>query len=234
MKQANITSQAVRFVDDDVAKSAPLTRMIAYFSVCMLGAAFGGMVGPAWCRWWMTFGTFGLASAVGLDVLNRSRVRLADDKRRKQFALKSERKVDEMMGDMESFRAIRTALHQLQPGVMDPTAEGANCQTEPRLSLNKPATITRLFRSSGDTGYQLGKPQAGRVLNISLYGFGLAHDQRLEHGIFLLEFDLENGVPLQFIADVLWCKLQDNGGYFSGGKLLDVLIPSDAQPARIT
>jgi hypothetical protein len=233
MKQADITSQAVLLVDNHVAKSAPLTRLIAYLSVCMLAAAFGGMVGSAWCRLWMIFGTFGLTSAVGLDVLNRSRVQRADHARRKQVAMKAERKLDEMVGDIESSCAIRAALRQLQPAATDPTAQGTPGQAEPRLSLNKPATITRLFRSSGDAGYQLGKPLAGRVLNISLYGFGLAHDQRLERGIFLLEFAIENGVPLQLIADVLCCKLQANGGYFSGGKLLDVLIPSDARPARI-
>jgi hypothetical protein len=138
-----------------------------------------------------------------------------------------------MMDDMESCRAIRAALRQVQPGDTIPTSQGTNCQAEPRLSLNKPATITRLFRSSGDAGYQLGEPLAGRVRSISRYGFSMAHDQRLERGIVLLECDLEKGTPLQFIADVLWCELQDDGSYFSGGKLLEVVSPSDARPVRI-
>ncbi len=41
-------------------------------------------------------------------------------------------------------------------------------------------------------------------------------DQRLERGFVLLEFESENGEPLQFIADVLWCELQDGGCYGSG------------------
>ena len=98
-----------------LAKSAPLTRLIAYLSLCMLAAAFGAMVGPAWSRWWAIFGTFGLASAVGLDVLNRARARRADHTRRRRLALKAERKLDEMMGDMESSDAIRAALRQFQP-----------------------------------------------------------------------------------------------------------------------
>ena len=229
----DVTSDAVPLVADDAAKSAPLTRLIAYLSLCMLAAAFGAMIGPAWSRCWAIFGTFGLVSAVGLDVLNRSRTRRADHTRREQLVLKNERKLDEMMGDMESSGAILAALRQLQPDATDPTFQGTNCQAEPRLPLNKPATITPLLRSSGGEGYRPGKPLAVRVRNISRHGFGLAHDQQLERGFVLLDFDLENGAPLQFIADVLWCELQDSGCYFSGGKILEVTSPSDAQAARI-
>jgi hypothetical protein len=236
MNQASVKSHAVLSVDDNAAKSAPLTRLIAYLSLCMLAAAFGAMVGPAWSRWWAIFGTFGLVSAVGLDVLNRSRARRADHMRRmrrSQLARKAERKLDEMMGDTESSAAIRAALRQFQPGATDPTPQGTNCQAEPRLPLNKPATITRLLRSSGDAGYRLGESLAGRVRNISRYGFGLAHNQQLERGLVLLKCELENGEPLRFIADVLWCELQDSGCYFSGGKILEVISPSDAQAAHI-
>ena len=233
MNRANVTSHAVPAVDDGAAKSAPLTQLIAYLSLCMLAAAFGAMLGPVWSRWWAIFGTFGLVSAIGLRVLNRSRARLADRTRGKQLALKAERRLDEMMGDMESSGAIRAALRQFQPGATDPTPQGTNCQAEPRLPLNKPATITPLFRSSGDAGYRLGEPLAVRVRNISPHGFSLAHDQRMERGFVLLDFDLENGEPMQFIADVLWCELQDSGCYLSGGKLLEVVGPSDVRPACI-
>ena len=233
MKRANVTSHAVPLVDDDVAKSAPLTRLIAYLSLCMLAAAFGGMLGPAWCGWWAIFGTFGLASAVGLDVLNRSRARLADHRRREQLALKAERKLDEMMGDLESSGAIHAALRQFQPGAPDPTPPDANRRAEPRLPFNKPVTIMRLLRYSSGAIDRLGEPLVGRVRNISRHGFGLAHDQRLERGLVLLEFDLENGEPIQFIADVFWCELQESGCYFSGGRISEVASPSDVRPARI-
>lgn len=137
------------------------------------------------------------------------------------------------MGGLESSGAIRAALRRFQHGAADPASQGANGQTEPRLSLNTPATIRRLLRSSGDAGYRLGERLAGHVRNVSRHGFGLAHDQRLERGLVLLEFDLENGEPIQFAADVLWCELQDSGCYYSGGKLLDVVSPSVAQPAGI-
>jgi hypothetical protein len=233
MNRASVTSRAVLSVDDDAAKAAPLTRLIAYLSLCMLAAAFGATVGPAWSRWWAIFGTFGLASAVGLDVLNRCRARLADHIRRKQLSLQAERKLDEMMSEMASSSAILAALRQLQPGATGPTRQGTNCQAEPRPPLNNPAIITRLLQSSGDAGCRLGESLAGRVRNISRHGFGLAHDQCLERGLVLLKCELANGEPLRFIADVLWCELQDSGCYFSGGRILEMISPSDAQAARI-
>ena len=87
----------------------------------MLAAAFGAMVGPAWCQWWAIFGAFGLTSAVGLDI----RSRWADQTRRRQLALKAQRKLDEMIGDTESSGAILAALHQLQLGAADPTPQGS-------------------------------------------------------------------------------------------------------------
>jgi len=233
MNREDVTSQAVLLAADDVAKSAPLTRLIAYLSLCMLAAAFGAMLGPAWSPWWVIFGTFGLASAVGLDVLNRSRARWAEHTRRKRLALEAERKLDEIIGDVESSGTIRAALRQFQPGVTDLTPQVANRQARPRLPLNKLATITPLLQSPGDAGYRRGELLAGRVRDISRYGFGLAHDQRLDRGLVLLDIERENGEPLQFIADVLWCELQDDGCYFSGGKILEVVGPSDARPARI-
>jgi hypothetical protein len=233
MKQADFASQAVAPFDDGTPKSAPITHLIAYLSVCMLAASFGAMVGPVWSRWWAIFGAFGLTSAVGLDVLNRSRTRRANRRRRRRLALKAERSLDEIMGDMESSDAIRAALRQFQLDATSSALQGVNGQAEARLPLNKPATITPLLRSSGDAGYRRGKPFVGCVRSISHHGFGLAHDRLLERGFVLLQVDLANGKPIQFVADVFWCEVQNSGCYFSGGKLLDVVSPSDARPACI-
>lgn len=229
MNRTSVTSHAILAVDDNVAKSAPLTGLIAYLSLCMLAAAFGAMVGPVWCQWWAIFGAFGLTSAVGLDI----RSRWADQMRRRQFVLNAQRKLDEMIGDTESSGAILAALHKLQLGAADPTPQSTNCQSEPRMPFNRPATVMRLLRYPSGAVERVGQPLAGRLRNVSRQGFGLAHDERLERGHVILEVSLANGEPIQFIADVLWCELQESGCYFSGGKLLEVVSPSDSRPARI-
>jgi hypothetical protein len=227
MNQADITLDALLFVDGTVVKSAPVTRLIAYLSACMLAAALGGMVGPTWSRSWAIFGAFGLASATGLDVLNRSRTQRADQRRRRQLTVKAETKLDEMIGDMESSDAVYAALRQLQLGGMEPISQETSGQPEPRLPLNKAVTITPLLRSPGDAGCRRGEPFTGRLRNISRHGFGLAHDQRVERGFVLLEVETAHGERIQFVTNVLWCERQDGGGCFSGGKLLDVVNQCD-------
>jgi hypothetical protein len=232
MKQAVVAPEVALLADHFAAESAPLTRLIAQLSLCMLAAAFGGTVGQPWCRWWAIFGAFGLASATGCDVLNRSYVLMADRTRRKQFTRKAQRKLDAMMDDLQSSCAISAALRELQPDAADPTPRRTNGQDESRLSLNRPATITPLLRNSCGAVQRLGERQAGRLRNISRYGFGLAHDQRLDRGLVLLRTELADGRPLQFIADVLWCELRGGGGYFSGGKLLEVVTARDLRPGQ--
>lgn len=54
---------------------------------------------------------------------------------------------------------------------------------------------------------------SGRLRNISGYGFGLAHDRVLQRGYVLLELELPTGETIRFIADLLWCEAQEDGGY---------------------
>ena len=210
-------------------KTGLLTRLIAYLSVCMLAAAFGALVGPTWCQRWALFGAFGLASAVGLDVVGRFRARRADRIRNQRLVMRIARRLDEMMSVMEASDAIRVALRQSRRGVRGLMVQDGGGQVEARLSVDTAVTIRRMFRRPGNAGYRLGEPLPGRVQSISRNGFGMAHDRGLERGLVLLEFKPEDGEGLRFIADVLWCKLQDSGGYFSGGKILELVDPSDAR-----
>jgi hypothetical protein len=146
--------------------------------------------------------------------------------------LNAERKLDEIMGDMESFGTISAALRQLQEDAAGPTAQGAHRRVEPRLPLDKPARITRLIQHSSGAIQRKGEPLAGRLRNVSRQGFGLVHDERLERGLVLLEIDFGGGASLQLIGDLLWCELQDGGHYFSGGKILEAANSSDSQAAR--
>jgi hypothetical protein len=196
----------------------------------MLAAALGTQLGPAWCRWWAIFGTFGLASAIGLEALNRTRARRAQETHIKQLALQAERKLNEIAHDVRSSGAIRGALHHLLSCDLDPTPPGG-AEAERMAPLDMPARITRLLQRPGGGNTAVGEPMAARVRNISRRGVGLAHNERLERGLVLLEVDSEKGERLKFLADVLWCEPQNGGSYFSGGKILDVVSPSDERAA---
>jgi hypothetical protein len=108
------SSPAVR--TECTVKSGRLTKLIAYLSLCMLAAAFGAIIGPAWSQWWAIFGSFGLASAVGLDVAGRLRARLADDARDTQVAMKAAQRLDDILSARDAVDVLRSAFRQLQQG----------------------------------------------------------------------------------------------------------------------
>ena len=201
MNRANVTSDAVLFIEGNTEKSAPITRLIAYLSVCMLAGAFGATVGPTWSQWWAIFGAFGLASAVGLDVVNRSRTRQAD--RRRQKAARTEGRTQAGRNDRRDgvVRCNSRRLASIPIG-----RHGSHAPRHQRSGRAEAAS-----QQAGDDNALCSDPAGrrvtggeslslGRVRNISRYGFGLAHDQRLERGFVLLEVDVANAMPLQFIA----------------------------------
>ena len=147
-----------------VAKSEQGARLIAYLSLCMLAAAFGSLLDPFWCRWWAIFGVFGLTSALGLDILGRSRTRRKEKKVAKRLSLSTERHLDRMKDSMASSEAILAAVRQIQPDTKGSQSQRRNAKVEPRVSLNKPVTITSISKLSKSAGQSLaGRPVAGMM-----------------------------------------------------------------------
>lgn len=197
--------------------------LIGYLSVCMLAAAFGSMLGTIWFRYWLIFGTFGLVSAIGLNILSRSRAQSEAANRRKMVALQAEKNLDKIVDIEESFDAILGAVRQIQSDITGAKKHRRRSNADTRVSLLKPVTITPLRESPGAASESF----VGSLRNISSHGFGLLPDCFLQRGYVLLEFTLENQDPVMFIADLLWCERQTTGRYFSGGKFLELVSSVD-------
>jgi len=217
---------------DVVDRSRPLTELIAALSVCMLAAAFGAVIGPDWCRSWSIFGAFGLVSAVGLDVFRRTQNRFKEQKREKEMAIAAEQGLSKVVTTTQSSTAIRDALRKVRDNAVSAVSAASRSPTgctRARLPSHKQVTITPLRGRSKTPEHRSGDSFAGYVRDISSYGVGLAHSHPLEPGPVLLAFDLRNGEQVSFVAEVLWCEPQGDGQYISGGKLMDVLNPGEAQ-----
>ncbi len=203
-------------------------RLIGYLSICMLAAAFGSMLGTIWFRYWLIFGTFGLVSAIGLNILSQSRAQSEASNRRKMVALQAEKNLDKIVDIEESFDAILGAVRQIQSDITGVKKHSGRSTAETRTSLLKPVTITPLRGSPGAAS----EPFVGSLRNISSHGFSLVHDCFLQRGYVLLEFAIKNQEPVMFIADLLWCERQDGGQYFSGGKFLELVSSVDTDSAK--
>jgi hypothetical protein len=210
-------------------RSKPLTELIAGFSLCMLAAAFGSLLGPEWGRSWMIFGTFGLVSSVGLDVFRRTQERLKEEKRERAMAIVAEQNLSKVITTMRSSTSLRDALRKIQGDAVGGEPRGPTRRDDPRLPLRHPVTITRLRERWKTSDEYLGDSLPGSVRDISSCGIGLAHRRHLERGPVLLVFELNDGERVSFTAEVLWCEPQSDGQYFSGAKLMDVLNPEETQ-----
>jgi len=202
-------------------KPGYVAKLIGYLSFGMLAAALGSVLGEALSRLWLIFGMLGLVSALGLNVLSRTRARSKYLKKRQKLSLQAEKHLSKIVVVEESFDEISEAVRRIQSDAAKPKTKGGKPKHEAGAFLNEPVIITPLQWSRKITD----KSVVGRVRNISGYGFGLAHDCSLQRGYVLLEFEFENREPVEFIADLLWCEAQSNGQFFSGGKLLEVVNP---------
>lgn len=218
---------------DTANRSKPLTEVIAGFSLCMLAAAFGSILGPEWCRSWAIFGAFGLVSAVGLDVFRRAQEQLREKERDARMAVLAEQNLNKVVTDLESSSTIREALRRVQRDSVSTATRSPTGCTNSRSAAQRRVTITRLRGRSKTSENWMGDSFTGYTRDISSHGsshgVGLAHSQHLERGPVLLTFELGNGEHVSFVADMLWCESQGDGQYFSGGKLLDVPNPEDVR-----
>jgi len=218
---------------DVVVESVRAARLIAYFSVCMLIAALGAMLGPDWWRWWVIFGTFGLVSAVGLDVVGKLRLRSILQEREKQVKQWGEQKLDRLISPIRSTEAIRAAVSHILTNADLAEPELDRRREETRFPLHKEVTISPICELSGRTDESFGDSFVGFVRDISPRGIGLAHDRPLDRGSVLLRLDLENGEQFHFLADLLWYEQQDDGRYHSGGKLIELVNSNDTRVSNV-
>jgi hypothetical protein len=71
----------------------------------------------------------------------------------------------------------------------------------------------------------------GLLRNTSPNGIGLAHDRPLEPGQVLVGLEMEDDEDIVLIVDLVWCKRQPDGQYYSTGKVKELITSSDCRDA---
>ena len=219
--------------DQIVFGSQRLAGLIACLGLCMLTAAWGALVGPAWHRLWAIFGAFGLVSAIGLDVLAKSRLRSLIQEQEEKTGLRLEQNLNRLISGVQATDAIRAAVERIIECASDGESQSCRLGETSRLPLQMQVRITPILRLPGSTGERLGASFTGHARDISSRGIGLMHDCCLEGGSMLVDFELDNDEHIQFVADLLWCTRQDDGWYLSGGKLMKLLTSDDGPSSEL-
>ncbi len=214
---------------DAKVESGGIRGLVIYVSLCMAIAAWGALLGTGWSGWWAIFGAFGFVSAVGLDIRDRRLVRSMRQEREREATQRFVRKLDKVMSGMRAIDEIGTAVNEITRSISVAKVLDGACRGETRLPLNKGITIARLHDPDEMPDESSGESFTGYVRDISPKGVGLIHDRPIERGSVVLAFELESGDHIRLIADVLWCEVQEDGQYFSGGKLRKLVASNDAR-----
>ncbi len=120
--------------------------LIAWLSVCILAAAWGKSLDERWQSLWAYTGAYGLAAALGLSLVERTRI--AHQRWLKNRALQSRiesglERLSEQGATQSSIQAAVRRLREFaEKGVADGDRRGAGALLESRLLERMPMEIT--------------------------------------------------------------------------------------------
>ena len=87
-----------------------LATMIAWVSTCLLAAGISTLFSDSTRQMWMMWGSFGLAAAVGLDVVARFREHLRTEELKRIVTNRYERELQMQAAERRATAAIREAV----------------------------------------------------------------------------------------------------------------------------
>lgn len=211
-----MTDQAPTF---DEAVDSNHCKLIAWLSVCVLAAAWGSNLDPAWRPIWREAGAFGLASAVGLSTARqmRSAYRRRTEQRSVEAQLTRRLAAELFTGDASEH--LRGIIDRFVNDFDGP----AKTPTDRRLGTDDHAPAEIFAVDCDHPGAtQLAIPTAvASVRNISQVGIGLAHPNPVSTGPVLLAYQTRDGARLVIGVEISWCRITGDGEYISGGHFVE-------------
>jgi hypothetical protein len=209
----------------DPPKQKPhLVNLIAWLSVCMLAAAWGGTLDGRWQFVWAQFGAFGLAAAVGLKTLERARIRREKVVHDLISCTNSNGRLARLNQRSAAIEVIDHAIRRLtQHAVAERQRQAripARGKRQPPLS-QFPLQVIPV--ADDDDAFDMGSAHAigGSLRTLSSRVVCFQHDQAFTEHVALLSFKLGTREQLCFVVDVVWTKVF-NDGFVSSGAVMAV------------
>ena len=200
-----------------------LSTMIAWVSTCLLFSGVSTLFSDSARMVWMTWGCFGLASAVGLDAVAQVRERLRVAHLNRVAVTRFERELNVDAEANKTHQAIRAAVFRILGGVPTESDSPIGRRSHVRHTCNLATEIVSL--GNGSVG--IGGPGVGgrfcRVTNLSELGFELTVAERVPPQRLKMTINSASGERVTMLADVLWCEPQSDGIILAGGRFYDVV-----------
>ena len=208
-----------------------LATMIAWVSSCLLAGGISTMFSESTRMLWMIWGSFGLASAVGLDVAARFRERIRIEGLNRIAANRFERDMKVESEEKESHAAIRGAVVRLLDNTPATRQSGASLRAEVRHPCKLEAEIL-LCQKGQQSAVKHGNVRlAAKITNLSTLGFELTLIDHLPPQRITMFISTPESGLVTMNGEVLWCSQQLEGDYLAGGRFLNVVSVDDLSPA---
>jgi hypothetical protein len=200
-----------------------LSTMIAWVSTCLLFSGISTLFSESARMVWMSWGCFGLASAVGLDAVAqvRERMRVAHLNRVAVDRFERELTVDAEAN--KAHLAIRETVNRLLGELPSTSQKPFGRGSLPRYSCNLATELVLLGNASGGVGRPGSTRQFCRVTNLSELGFEITVAERVPPQRLRMTISAANGERVTMLGDVLWCEPQCDGVILAGGRFNDVV-----------
>jgi len=208
--------------------------LIAWLSLCLLAAAWGHALDAQWQMIWAEIGAFGLAAAVGLGALEKTRAARAERVYNRVMQTRIECGLDRLNEHSAAVDSINTAVRRLaehaakrrSSAAASPPHVKRDWQTQ--LLGDIPLEIVPVEDQSEPFDSKSVAPIAGALRQISSQGVTFEHEEAIAARIVLLTFKLPDE-HISFVVDVMWSQ-KTGDGHTSGGTVLAVGVP-DSPPA---
>jgi hypothetical protein len=206
-----------------LARKSSLRSLIAWLSVCLLTAGWGAKLDSSVREQWSRVGLFGLAAAVGLEIVARTRRLLKMKAQQKATNRRITRNVDDVAAQSASVAQLGELLQRICQDSGTDLALSGEAGEAPRLRFRLPVQLRPLI------GDETPAPPPGthsfvaHVRNISATGVGLIHNEHIDSPRYVLDFPRKSGESLSVLVELIWQHRLADGPYHSGGKLIEVV-----------
>ena len=198
-----------------------LATIISWVSSCLLAAGLSTMFSDTSRMTWLSWGSFGLVAAVGLDISARVRERKRMDRMNRIANRRYDRDMEYAFDDKEANTAIREAVTRILGRQLPASTIGASPRLHPRYACDLEVELHFRHGPRGAAGNDGDCTRLARVINLSETGFELMLTEHLPHRRMEMIIEATNGRRQTMFGEVLWDGPKGDGSVVAGGRFLD-------------
>lgn len=198
-----------------------LATIIGWMSTSLLAGGASTLFSESVRAMWMSWGCFGLAAAVGLDLTARARERRRFEAMRTVANRRFDHKMKYETDDTEANAAIRQAVAHLLGSWSAISRIATDRRAQQRFCCDLKVEMQFVEGLDAAPGKDGVNTFAGRITSLSDSGFELALSKPLPHRRMEMIITTPSGERQPMFCELLWSERQADGSFVAGGRFLD-------------